>query len=106
MLAAGLGLAVAVPLTAEVTRKEGAPSAPKAAVEGGGAWKGALHDRPLRLQCWQEGIKVVDQTGLEGLSLSAANQPTTASFKRRHDGAPDVFLMSFEHGLCLVEPES
>jgi hypothetical protein len=92
LLAAGVGLAVALPLTltrAAVNRTESASSTPKVAVESGGAWK----RRPTRGTAAPPVLAGGCQGGGSGRprgSLAAANQPTTASFKRRHGGPPDV----------------
>lgn len=63
-----------------------------------------VHEGPLRARCWQEGIKIIDQTDLVGLSLNAATRRDTVSFKRRGDDQPSVFLLPFADGLCLIQP--
>jgi hypothetical protein len=60
---------------------------------------------PLRTQCWQHGIKIIDQEGLAGPSLNAQNKQNSVSFKRRTETQPTVFLLPFPDGLCLVQPQ-
>jgi hypothetical protein len=59
----------------------------------------------LHAQCWQDGIKVIDQVGLNGLSLNAQNKENSISFKRRAETQPTVFILPFPDGLCLVQPQ-
>jgi len=59
----------------------------------------------LRTQCWQHGIKIIDQEGLMGLSLNAQNQQNSVSFKRQAQTQPSVFILPFPDGLCLVQPQ-
>lgn len=63
-----------------------------------------VHVSRLRAQCWQEGVKIIDQTDLEGLSLNAASRESSVSFKRRGDDGASVFLLPFADGLCLIQP--
>lgn len=62
-------------------------------------------DEPLRLECWQEGVRVVEQAGLRGLSIPAATRESSVSFKRQGDANASVFLLPVADGLCLVRPE-
>jgi hypothetical protein len=59
----------------------------------------------LKTQCWQHGIKIIDQAGLEGLSLNAQNKQNSVSFKRQAETQPTVFILPFPDGLCLVQPQ-
>jgi hypothetical protein len=61
-------------------------------------------DVELRAQCWQHGVKIIDQADLEGLSLNAATRERSVTFKRRAEQQPTVFIMPFADGLCLVQP--
>lgn len=63
-----------------------------------------VHDTELRAQCWQEGVKIIDQTDLQGLSLNAATRERTVSFKRQSEQQPSVFILPFADGLCLIQP--
>jgi hypothetical protein len=59
----------------------------------------------LRTQCWQHGVKIVDQDGLFGLSLNTQNKQNSVSFKRQAEDQPTVFILPFPDGLCLVQPQ-
>ncbi len=97
----GLLLAPAAPGLGEVTKtREAMPpiqqkQIPPAPVHG---------DTPLRVQCWQEGVKIIDQDGLKGLSLNSVTQQRSVSFKRLSEAQPSVFILPFDKSICLVQP--
>ena len=103
-LLAGAALLVLVPFSlavGEVTRTEGGtPPAtttkPARPMHGPG---------PVRVECWQEGTRIIDQRGLSGLSIAAATRESSVSFKAREGGHASVFLLPFADGLCLIQPE-
>ena len=100
-LAAALALALAallVPALAEVTSREPAPRAEPTIPPR------PVHQRLLHLQCWQEGVKIIDQTELQGLALSAATRTSTTSFKLQGENQPSIFLLPFNDGMCLIQP--
>lgn len=102
-LMAGAALLALVPVSlavGEVTRTEGtSPPAmttePPRPVHGPG---------PVRVECWQEGTRIIDQRGLSGLSIAAATRESSVSFKGR-GGQASVFLLPLADGLCLIQPE-
>ena len=59
----------------------------------------------LRTQCWQHGVKIIDQDGLLDLYLNAQTKQDSVSFKRRAEDQPSVFILPFPDGLCLVQPQ-
>jgi hypothetical protein len=61
-------------------------------------------DVELRAQCWQDGVKIIDQADLQGLSLDAATRERSVTFRRGAKPQPTVFIMPFADGLCLVQP--
>ena len=63
-----------------------------------------LHQTDVQLQCWQNGIQVINRDDLQGLSVSAASQSSSASFKRQDEDQPTVFILSFGDSLCLAHP--
>jgi hypothetical protein len=103
-LLAGAALLALVPVSfsaGEVTRTEGwAPPAmttkPPRPLHG---------PAPLRVECWQEGTRIIDQRGLSGLSIAAAARESSVSFKEREGGQASVFLLPLADGLCLIQPE-
>ena len=62
-------------------------------------------DVALRTQCWQDGVKIIDQVGLHALSLNDFNKENAVSFKRQVQNPPSVFIVPFPDGLCLVQPQ-
>ena len=64
-----------------------------------------MHTAPLRAQCWQKGVKVVDEDDLRGLSITAATRRDTVTFKRGDDEGASVFLLPLGESLCLLQPE-
>lgn len=63
-----------------------------------------VHHGRLRVQCWQEGRKIIDRTNLRALSLNSATQRGSITFKPVDDDQPSVSILPFADGLCLVEP--
>jgi hypothetical protein len=59
----------------------------------------------LRTQCWQHGVKIIDQDGLLDLYLNTQTKEDSVSFRRRAEDQPTVFLLPFPDGLCLVQPQ-
>jgi hypothetical protein len=101
-VASGIALVVASQLGLSEVAKTGEPEprrTPKAAKVAPPA------ELALRTQCWQGGVKIIDQDGLIGLSLNALNQEGSVSFKRQAEHQPTVFLLPFPDGLCLVQPQ-
>jgi hypothetical protein len=66
--------------------------------------KQELHQTEVQLQCWQNGVQVINLDELQGLSVSAASQTSSASFKRQNEEQPTVFILSFGDSLCLASP--
>jgi len=62
-------------------------------------------DLALRTQCWQHGVKIIDQDGLLELYLNADTKQNSVSFKRLAEDQPSVFILPFPDGLCLVQPQ-
>jgi hypothetical protein len=95
------GLVAPVALTRGEVAKTGEPQ-PKPRPER--LTPGPGPEVTLRAQCWQEGVKIIDQDGLQGVSLRALTEQQSVSFKRRAEGHPSVFLLPFADALCLVQP--
>jgi hypothetical protein len=103
-LLSGAALLALVPLSlavGEVTRTDGgtppaATTEPARPVHGPG---------PVRVECWQEGVRILEERGLSGLSIAAATRESSVSFKRQGDGNASVFLLPVADGVCLIQPE-
>jgi hypothetical protein len=64
------------------------------------------NDSALRAQCWQEGVKIIDQTGLAGLALSETIKQQTVTFRGASGEQPRTLILPFPDGMCLIQPES
>ena len=58
----------------------------------------------FRLQCWQEGEKVVDEAELQGMTVGPALNGSTISFRRRGEQGASVVLISVDRNLCMTSP--
>ena len=58
----------------------------------------------FRLQCWQEGKKVVDESALQGMTVGPALNGSTISFRRRGEQGASVVLISVDRNLCMTSP--
>ncbi len=56
----------------------------------------------LELQCWQQGIKIIDEEGLGGVSVSTLLQQESVSFGAATGRSPTVLLLSLDEATCLV----
>jgi hypothetical protein len=103
LLLAACALAVLLPisLTRSEVSKTGEPEPPAGPERLAPV---PVHDTELRAQCWQQGVKIIDQADLQGLSLNAATRERTVSFKRQSEPQPSVFILPFADGLCLIQP--
>jgi hypothetical protein len=59
----------------------------------------------LRAQCWQHGVKIIDQTGLQGLALSETQKQQAVTFRGESGAQPRTLIMPFADGMCLINPE-
>ena len=44
-------------------------------------------EQALRAQCWQEGIKIIDQDGLQGLALNEVLKQQSVTFRAMTAGS-------------------
>jgi hypothetical protein len=99
--ACGLALLAMVPLGRGEISRTGEPSPPEA--------RGEITlvpvEQPLRAQCWQEGVKIIDQTGLEGLALTEALKLQAVSFRGRESEQPETLILPFADGMCLIQQQ-
>jgi hypothetical protein len=93
-------------IKAEVTMNGGRPVTAAAPAKLLADGPPPVHDsQNLRVQCWQEGVKIIDREGLQGLSLNSVTRQESVGFKRRDDLQPSTFLLPFNDGLCLIQPD-
>ncbi len=56
----------------------------------------------FRLQCWQNGVRIIDETGLAGISVKSLLEPETLLLGGGGDLAR-VIVLSLEESTCLVQ---
>jgi hypothetical protein len=104
-----LGVSTVLTTSAFLTRAEVALSGtpvPADAKLGPRAELKPVHpDLDLRVQCWQAGVKIIDRDGLRGLSINSVTRSDSVGFKQPDDTQPSTFLVPFEEGLCLIQPD-
>ncbi len=94
-----LGLVLLIPITA-------GSNLVKAEITTSGAAGGqSFHQaNQFRLQCWQEGRMVVDEPGLQAMTVGPALNGSTISFRRRGEQGASVVLISVDRNLCMTSP--
>ena len=61
----------------------------------------------VRVQCWQDGRKIIDEAGLAAVSLSIANQMNALRFRRTGDPTdPALSVMTQARTTCLLSPQA
>jgi hypothetical protein len=100
LAAALLGLLAAGEAGATVDKKKSLK--PTGATSGGEAVAPA--DKRLRVQCWQAGRKIIDESELAITSMGIANQVNGVRLRRL--GGPDgaVTLLTQSRTTCLLAP--
>lgn len=63
-----------------------------------------VHQNELRIQCWQEGRKIIDERDLRGLSINDATRRESVSLKGTGDETASVFLLPVADAVCLIQP--
>lgn len=97
---AALGLLAAGEAGATVDkRKDGKATGP---TSGGQAV--AAPDKKVRVQCWQDGRKIIDETELAVTSLSIANQMNGVRLRRLGGSDGPVTLLTQSRTTCLLAP--
>jgi hypothetical protein len=59
----------------------------------------------FRLECWQEGNRIMSQSGLKAMTVGAALKGKTVSFRGPGGQGASVVLISFDHSLCVTTAE-
>ncbi|MGF1475154.1 MAG: hypothetical protein ACFB6S_06265 [Geminicoccaceae bacterium] len=90
MMAAALLLLAAGPTQGELLKR--GSSSTKITSEGA-----------LQVACWQEGVKIIDETALEGVNIGALIESETLIFRELEDGDKRVLVVPLDEALCLVK---
>ncbi len=56
----------------------------------------------LTLQCWQDGVKIVEERNLRGMSLDTLLEDNVVSFGHDDEANGGVLVISFADATCLV----
>ncbi|WP_372395003.1 hypothetical protein ABMY26_03095 [Azospirillum sp. HJ39] len=109
LLAAALGLLVSGAADATLVRKKNGQS-PGAAggAAAGDAMAGGVDIAPsgnrVRVQCWQDGHKIIDESDLAVVSLSIASQINGLRFRRSGGADGMVSVTTQSRTTCLLAP--
>ncbi len=60
-------------------------------------------ETPLRVQCWQFGREIIDQSDLHSMSLKPLLEQESVSFKRKGTEGVAVHILSVEDTVCMVQ---
>jgi hypothetical protein len=63
-----------------------------------------LPDKPVRLQCWQHGVRIIDERGLTTPALNLPGEFNALSFSRPGAGR-SVILVTLSKNACLITEE-
>ncbi len=56
----------------------------------------------VTLQCWQSGVRIIDEEDLGGLSVGTLMQQGSVSFGAATSQSPTVVLLSLDEATCLI----
>ncbi|HSK38961.1 MAG TPA: hypothetical protein VK943_04265 [Arenibaculum sp.] len=59
-------------------------------------------DGPVRLECWQDGTKIIERTDLAGPALGPAGTDGTIRFGRNDPDGPEAILVTSAATACLI----
>lgn len=56
----------------------------------------------LRVQCFQQGVKIMDEDQLEAINVSPSSRSNSLTFKRRGQEGVAVMVFSLDETACVV----
>lgn len=92
-----VGTIMALAASAEISGVGGGALRP-----GGAESLRAVSGDALRLQCWQNGVQIIDEIGLGGISVKSLLKPETLLLGGGGEAAR-VIVLSLEESTCLVQ---
>lgn len=98
-----LGLAIGATAVNGEIAKRGGP-APKQTAQHAAPRLAA--DTPLRVECWQDGQRIIVEDKLFGFSVNSLLDNASLSFRRAPGGNVNVFILSLKHSTCLIRDAS
>jgi hypothetical protein len=59
----------------------------------------------LRVQCWQNGVKILDEDNIEGIRLRNLIDRDSVGFRGRDSNGGEIHIIPFnDHSACLIKP--
>lgn len=101
LVACGLALAATISLGRGEVNRTAAPAPRPAAEDITLVPAGEL---ALRAQCWQHGVRIIDQSGLQGLALNELLKQQAVTFRGQDGEQPTTLILPFPDGMCLIQP--
>lgn len=63
------------------------------------------YDAPLRVQCWQHGVKIIDEKGVRDIRLQNVINRATIGFKGRNSKRGEIYVIPVnDDSTCLIKP--
>jgi hypothetical protein len=100
-LLAGVALLATAPLVRSEISRNGEPAPDAVPLERALVPPG---EQQLTAQCWQEGVKIIDQTGLQGLALTEFVKQQAVTFGGPRGERPKTLILPFADAICLIQP--
>jgi hypothetical protein len=98
-----LGLALGgTAVNGEIAKRSAA--APKQTVQHAAPRLAA--DTPLRVECWQDGQRIIAEDSLYGFTTNSLIDNSSLSFRRKAGGNANVFILSLKHSTCMIRDAS
>lgn len=63
-------------------------------------------DTPLRVECWQDGQRIITEDKLYGFTMNSLLDNSSLSFRRAPGGDVNLFILSLKHSTCLIRDAS
>ena len=104
-LLAASGIAASDRADATVVRKKGPENSGAASGGAAGGVDIAPVGKRVRVQCWQDGHKIIDEADLAVVSLSIASQMNGLRFRRNGGTDGAVSVMTQSRTACLLAPD-
>lgn len=60
----------------------------------------------LQIQCWQEGIKIIDERGLRAVDLRSLTRDRQPALRGKKGTIGEIMVVPLPDATCLVRPES
>jgi hypothetical protein len=68
-------------------------------------WPELISTQPLSVECWQEGVKIIAERDLHGISVNDLLQREAVSFRRQNENYPSVHVVALHDSTCLIRTQ-